>query len=445
MPFKTEIRGKKYLALHNMINFLEDPDPTLRLSCRSWLSQNRQFNRILDPIIEEFIKYSNFKIVQNMTVIDGDFDTQYVIENFGKLRNIILNSQDDIIEYILVKTCQGHIINYYSQKYNKQHGYDPAAAKGGPPMEPSTSALQPPADATAMRTSNVAASPAAPQGATAASMGPGQIDSRSMPSNPMLMQQQLRYLDILIEVTLQYIRAEHSAEKKSQYASAANAIQNENQFAETLTVNASACEFMELLLKQFVKYSSDSMKIAHVIIKPLIETFYHVIENKNYAMQVNIINLLDLIMNECNFLGTVLDNQSDRNQQTDARQKCIAIFKDSKLIDAIILGLQCDVSFVRQKFIKFVEMYVPYLRKFTRENENFKQIFQIHIELLMDCHCKLLKRVDVSFFSMSKKGQNSNIRLFETSSHNTAIQQNPEKKTRRTTTIHAEADQRSSG
>lgn len=59
----------------------------------------------------------------------------------------------------------------------------------------------------------------------------------------------------------------------------------------------------------------------------------------------------------------------------DARQKCIAIFKDSKLIDAIILGLQCDVSFVRQKFIKFVEMYVPYLRKFTRENENFKQVF----------------------------------------------------------------------
>lgn len=202
---------------------------------------------------------------------------------------------------------------------------------------------------------------------------------------------------------------------------------------------------MELLLKQFVKYSSDSMKIAHVIIKPLIETFYHVIENKNYAMQVNIINLLDLIMNECNFLGTVLDNQSDRNQVADARQKCIAIFKDSKLIDAIILGLQCDVSFVRQKFIKFVEMYVPYLRKFTRENENFKQIFQIHIELLMDCHCKLLKRVDVSFFSMSKKGQNSNIRLFETASQNTAIQQHPDKKNRRATSIHPESEHRSSG
>ena len=45
-----------------------------------------------------------------------------------------------------------------------------------------------------------------------------------MPPNHVLMQQQFRYLDILIEVTLQYIRAEHSAEKTNQYASAANAI-----------------------------------------------------------------------------------------------------------------------------------------------------------------------------------------------------------------------------
>jgi hypothetical protein len=58
---------------------------------------------------------------------------------------------------------------------------------------------------------------------------------------------------------------------------------------------------MELILKQVAKYSTISNKIAHYIISILIETFYHVIKNKNYAMQVNIINLLDLILNECNF------------------------------------------------------------------------------------------------------------------------------------------------
>ena len=109
-PFETEISGKKYLALHNMINFLEDTDPTLRLSCRSWLSQSKQFNRILDPLIEEFIKYSNFKYNQGGSVIiEGDFEYQYVIQNFGKLRNIILNTQDDIIEYMVVRQGQSHI------------------------------------------------------------------------------------------------------------------------------------------------------------------------------------------------------------------------------------------------------------------------------------------------------------------------------------------------
>jgi len=61
------------------------------------------------------------------------------------------------------------------------------------------------------------------------------------------------------------------------------------------------------------------------------------------------------------------------------------------------------VSFVRQKFIRFVEMLVPYLRKFTKENESFKDDFKRQIEKLIDCFCDLLMRVDVSFFSSSRK------------------------------------------
>ena len=107
-PFETEVSGKKYLALHNMINFLEDRDPTLRLSCKSWLSQSKQYNRILDPLFEEFIKNSQFKFNSgdDGVIIDGDFETQYVIQNFGKLRNIILNTQDEIIEYIMRRNCR---------------------------------------------------------------------------------------------------------------------------------------------------------------------------------------------------------------------------------------------------------------------------------------------------------------------------------------------------
>ena len=34
-------------------------------------------------------------------------------------------------------------------------------------------------------------------------------------------------------------------------------------------------------------------------------------------------------------------------QHDESRTKCVKVFKDSKLIEAIILGLKSDVSFVR--------------------------------------------------------------------------------------------------
>jgi len=33
----TDLR--RYVALHNMLHILEDSDPTLRLTCKSWLSE----------------------------------------------------------------------------------------------------------------------------------------------------------------------------------------------------------------------------------------------------------------------------------------------------------------------------------------------------------------------------------------------------------------------
>jgi hypothetical protein len=47
---------RRQAALHNMLHILEENDPTLRLSCKSWLSESKLFyRRILDPLIEEFL------------------------------------------------------------------------------------------------------------------------------------------------------------------------------------------------------------------------------------------------------------------------------------------------------------------------------------------------------------------------------------------------------
>lgn len=47
---------RAYNALHKMLEILEDKDPTMRLSCRSWLSESkRDYHRILDPLLSEFM------------------------------------------------------------------------------------------------------------------------------------------------------------------------------------------------------------------------------------------------------------------------------------------------------------------------------------------------------------------------------------------------------
>jgi hypothetical protein len=60
---------------------------------------------------------------EEAVMIEGEFETQYVIQNFGKLRNIILNTQDEIIEFMVIKYCQHHILQLYFQKmYSKMQG-----------------------------------------------------------------------------------------------------------------------------------------------------------------------------------------------------------------------------------------------------------------------------------------------------------------------------------
>ena len=159
------------------------------------------------------------------------------------------------------------------------------------------------------------------------------------------------------------------------------------QDQKNLTVSASACEFMELILKQVSgeKFSSFSNKISQKIIEPLIESFYKVIQidsSEMQPMQVNIINLLELIFNHCNFKGTKTDNYSEPDQRAKSIEKQAKILENLRhdrqqpmLIRAIIKGLQSPVSFIRQKFIKFVIMFVPYLKDFAKSYDSYKKDF----------------------------------------------------------------------
>jgi hypothetical protein len=97
---------------------LEQNDPTLRLSCKSWLSDSKNhYNRILDPLLEEFIDNSKVFISFTKQIFFYEsYDTKIVSENFGKLRNIILNTQEDMIIYMIKTIGTDYIRNSFYEK-----------------------------------------------------------------------------------------------------------------------------------------------------------------------------------------------------------------------------------------------------------------------------------------------------------------------------------------
>ena len=48
--------ARSQLAIHVMLDTLEDADPSMRMTCRSWLQDARSdYGRVLDPLFKELI------------------------------------------------------------------------------------------------------------------------------------------------------------------------------------------------------------------------------------------------------------------------------------------------------------------------------------------------------------------------------------------------------
>ena len=88
-------KERSYVALHNMLLILDDPDPTLRLSCRSWLQESKaDYLRILDPLLKEFMDNNRmYRSFSGQLFFLNNYDSSVVIENFTKLRNIIFSEK----------------------------------------------------------------------------------------------------------------------------------------------------------------------------------------------------------------------------------------------------------------------------------------------------------------------------------------------------------------
>ena len=240
---------RSYVALHNMLLILEDDDPSLRLACRSWLQESKSdYLRILDPLLKEFMENNRmYKSFSGQLFFVNNYNSSIVIENFTKLRNIILTTQEEFVQYCVTQKHSSYISNQFKKRYSLM-------------------------------------------------VGPNDKIQPNLCAN--------KYIQVIVYTTLQFIMGQ-----------AVESMMNKELYQETQTVNASACEFMEQILRVINQYKDLSQEITHLIITPIVKTLRTSIDNSNNALQVQVLNLLRVILFECNFYSPNLSKKNDLASQ----------------------------------------------------------------------------------------------------------------------------------
>ena len=102
------------LGLFMMIEFLDDENPLLRHASKNWLVESIGFfEKILDPLIEDMVKYTSFYLSEGGQFFYTDlFDTNKVFSRFKKFKNILLTITDLFSNFILKTTVSAKIKKY---------------------------------------------------------------------------------------------------------------------------------------------------------------------------------------------------------------------------------------------------------------------------------------------------------------------------------------------
>ena len=239
--YKDRNERRNYDALHKMLMILEDKDPTLRLSARSWLQDSKSdYSRIIDPLLKEFMtNNSMFRSYSGQLYYEDKYNADYIKENFTKLRNIILTTQEEFIKYVVLEPYSDYVKEHFQSVYEivsgQQMEEDPANA----------------IDA---------------DGGARPSDQNREVSHQIKPDKS-----QNKYIQVIIYVTLQFIMG--------QYVQSLG----DDLYQETQIVNASASEFMELVIRSLTPYADLCTEVLHLIIRPLMSTLRTAIDNANAA------------------------------------------------------------------------------------------------------------------------------------------------------------------
>ena len=215
-----------------MLDFLDNDNPLLRHSSKSWLLDSIPFlYRIIDPIFEILMQINSNPLVagehhlklyttetQQLFFTDV-YDTEIVQDSFKKLKSILITSSELFIRYIIQIEASERLKNHV----------------------------------------------------------------QFFEDNELSLAEPCTYLDLLFVLCLRYIQG-HAIESLSPKFQIQNA-----------SVNASASEFMELLISH-IESDELSSKMTHFVMEPLLTVLHHAICNSDYVLQVQLLNLLKVIL-----------------------------------------------------------------------------------------------------------------------------------------------------
>ena len=117
-----------------MLMILEEKDPTLRLSARSWLQDSKSdYSRIIDPLLKELILENlMFRSFSGQLFYEGGYNARYIKENFTKLRNIILTTQEEFIKYVIFTPYSENVENQFNEVIERVTGEKPIKNESNP-------------------------------------------------------------------------------------------------------------------------------------------------------------------------------------------------------------------------------------------------------------------------------------------------------------------------
>ena len=128
--------------------------------------------------------------------------------------------------------------------------------------------------------------------------------------------------------------------------------------SENTSVNASACEFLELLVTN-LDNAGVSLRLAEFIVPPLQVVLLHAVENSDFVMQVQLLNLFKVV-----FFSSAFRRIPNPRLLTNIQQTMTSTVSNGIFIPTLIRGMTTSLLYVRAQYISFISTCLPLLAEY---------------------------------------------------------------------------------